>query len=119
MTTTDLAPSATGGISSLVNRCWVLDLPEGPEGPEGWHSPDEDSARKEAAEYADDHDVPVPSIRRLQSGCFVVICGCGYVFDVDDTFEEHFGSERAAKSAVIHAGWTADLRCMGCQEGEE
>lgn len=116
MTATDLT-TGPGSTSTLTANCWTLDIPDPIDGSSLYHARTEAGAKADAAQHADDHDCPPPAVRRLEYACHVLICGCGYVFDVDDTYEEHFLTAEEAAAAAVRSGWTADLRCPACQEG--
>jgi hypothetical protein len=115
--TDDHNPRTPGGTSTLTHCCWVLDVPQPLDCSLEFHSRSEAEAQREAKEYASDHEVPAPGVRQLVEPCHIVTCGCGYLFDEDETMTEHFGDEKVAREYVTGSHWwSGDLRCPGCRE---
>lgn len=115
MTTTDQTTNRPGSVSPSTAGCWVLDIPEPLAGSLPFHGLNENAALREAAAHGRDHDRPPPQVKQLDKPCHLVVCGCGYVYDVDETMEEHFADPDDAHRVVIAAGWTSDLRCTECR----
>ncbi len=90
------------GIAAGTEACWALNHHTG-DPADGEHYDTKDAALAAAADHIK-HDDPIPALVQLPRPCFTATLACGYRYDEDDSWVEHWQSADALRSHLLKAG---------------
>lgn len=109
-------------IVANAEPCWALNHHDR-DPADGEHYDTRDAALAAAADHIQDDDA-IPALTQLPHQCHTATLVCGYRYDEDDSWVEHWTSADAMRAHLLNAGHRpgpdgalrcpADVGCIDC-----